>query len=214
MIRLTKSAEPQVLTDNKDAWTQAYLTALAVGPVSNTVKFRYRHSEIKNQIVRETSEKCAYCESKIRHVTPGDVEHILPSSVFPNLIFEWENLTLACTECNRRKLDYHDVADPLIHPYSDNPEDHLVAIGPLVKARPADRKGQITENRLELNSPALFERRSERIESLHNLAHLYAEQTGVLKDLLADQLRQEAQNDKEYSFVVKAYLETCLGIKI
>lgn len=214
MIQLSKFPIPDVLRDNEESWTEAFLIAHAAGTVTNSIKYRYRDPKIKHTIIEETAGKCAYCESKIRHTYPGDIEHILPQSLFPLLIFDWANLTLACNECNRRKLNYHNPAEPLINPYLDNPDDHLLALGPLVKSKLNDRKGQITELKLELNRTPLVERRIERIEALHNLAHRYAVETGVLKNLLAEQLRKEAENDKEYAFIVRGYLQQCVGLTI
>src|SRR5438105_2566488 len=132
MIKLEKMDEPEILRDNAARWTEEYLTAKANGTLTNTIRYRYRHAEIKTTIKTETNEKCAYCESKIPHTYPGDIEHILPSSVFPNLICQWNNLTYACGECNRKKLDYYSEAEPLINPYDDNPNNHLFAAGPLI----------------------------------------------------------------------------------
>jgi uncharacterized protein (TIGR02646 family) len=51
-------------------------------------------------------EKCCYCEQKI----PEDghakaVEHFQPKSVFKNRQNDWQNLLLACSQCNGKKSD-------------------------------------------------------------------------------------------------------------
>ena len=176
MIRLNKLEEPSILRNNKDDWKKEYLNALAHDGMTDTIRYRHRNPEIKEQIKKETGNKCAYCESKITHTYPGDIEHILPRSVFPDLTVDWENLTLGCGECNRRKSNYYSATEPLINPYIDNPEDHLLAAGTLILGRPGDRKGQLTELKLELNRAQLIERRHERIKSLVNLADRYAKQ--------------------------------------
>jgi len=133
MIKLNKTGEPDVLLRNKASWTAEYLRQVAAGRgVSPTVAGRYRHEDIKSQLVTETSGKCAYCESKMLHVAFGDIEHIRPKSVNPDLTFEWENLTLVCSVCNNNKRDYDSPTEPLINPYIDNPSDHLRAYGPMV----------------------------------------------------------------------------------
>lgn len=218
MIRLTKLDEPQILKDNKHDWTNQYLQLLNNDQdIPNNLKYRYRDPEIKEQIVRETHNKCAYCESKITHVCPGDVEHILPKTknARPDLYVEWTNLTLACEECNRpRKRAYYNPADPLINPYVDNPENHLMAVGPLIYHKPGDRKGEVTEQILELNRSSLFERRVDRIKNLRNLADKWAGETNVtLKAIFENELRAEAATDKEYSFIVKGYLKS-IGIAV
>ena len=100
-----------------------------------------------------------------------------------------------------------------MNPYVDNPPDHLLPFGILIKAIPGDRKGLITELTLELNRAELMERRRERIESLSRLATLYAlESVGKLKNLIKRELKREIESDKEYVFVAKAYLRQSCGI--
>ena len=80
----------------------------------------------------ETGFKCVYCESKIGHNTPGDIEHKIPSSKDEDQHFAWNNLTIACTECNRRKNDYYVIGNEFLDPYSDDVENVLEHHGPLV----------------------------------------------------------------------------------
>lgn len=218
MIKLSKLNEPQILIDNKQAWTSEYLQLLgSSSDIPYSVKYRYRNPEIKEQIVKETHNKCAYCESKLSHVCPGDVEHILPKAkdARPDLYVEWTNLTLSCEECNRtRKKDYYNPDDPLLNPYVDNPEEHLLAEGPLIIHRPNDRKGEITEKVLEINRTELLERRIDRIKNLVNLADKWKAETNVtLKKIFEKELKKEADPDKEYSFIVKGYLNS-IGIVV
>lgn len=210
MIKLEKLPEPQVLRDNKANWTNAYLNALGQGStVSDTLKTRYRHADVKSQIKAETNEKCAYCESKIDHIYAGDIEHIIPKSKFPNLIFEWTNLTYCCGECNRRKLDYYDDQNPLLNPYTDNPEEHLIAAGDFIVSNPGSKKGLLTQLKLELNRVPLLERRRERLMHLQSLLELYTSVEGEVKELLKRQLMQEVDKSKEYSFAVQAFITAC-----
>lgn len=86
---------------------------------SETIAHRYNNKAIKDTLEKETFGKCAYCESKIRHVEFGDIEHILPKckDARPDLYVEWSNLTLACEVCNRvNKRDYYNPNIPLVNP--------------------------------------------------------------------------------------------------
>jgi len=213
MIQLKKLDEPLVLKDKSNVWTREYLDAKAANNMTDTIRYRYRHPEIKTRVREETSDKCAYCESKITHTYPGDIEHILPKADFPELVVEWENLTLGCGECNRRKSNYYSSEEPLINPYLDNPEKHLFAAGAFIFGKPGDSKGALAEFKLELNRAELIERRFERIKSLKNLAERYANQiAGTLKDLLRKELIKELERDKEYAFISRAFLKVCCDI--
>lgn len=213
MIKLEKREEPAVLRDNGDLWRNEYLTAKASRNMTDSIRYRYRHAEIKTTIRQETSEKCAYCESKITHTYPGDIEHILPTSNFPELAFSWVNLTLACGECNRRKSNYYSAEQPLINPYQHDPANHLFAVGTLIFGKPGNDEGTLAQLKLELNRPALLERRKERIDSLNNLANRYAVQPdGELKNLLGNELRKEMEDEREYALISRAFLEACCDI--
>ena len=60
---------------------------------------------VKQHYLDEQGFRCAYCRmvKKERHGATWDVEHILPKSIFPQFLFEPENLAAACKECNSHK---------------------------------------------------------------------------------------------------------------
>ena len=77
----------------------------------NTHKFSYyyAHEDVKEALEIIYNEKCAYCESKTKHITSLQVEHYRPKAkVEKNLAhngyywlgYEWSNLLLACPKCN------------------------------------------------------------------------------------------------------------------
>ena len=150
-----------------------------------------------------------YCESKIKHVEFGDIEHILPKNrnARPDLYVEWENLTLACEICNRKnKKDYYNPQQLLVNPYIDNPEDYFMFLGPFVTDK-NNLRGKITKCILDLNRGDLIERRKERIESVERLYNLWYEQNdSSIKKILAGELRKECLPDKEYSAFVRHFL--------
>ncbi len=207
MIKLTKAPKPEVLEANEGVWRDQY-AALREDRAGATkaAATRYRHADIKAQLVEETFGKCIYCESKILHVSPGDIEHILPKSKRPDLIVDWSNLGLACQECNRRKTDYYEPVAPLINPYVDDPADHLVFAGPLVFPRPGDDMGRRTRARLELSRASLVEKRKERLEQIQSLLDLAAKQTNESdRQLLRDELLREIGRESEYSATASTF---------
>lgn len=164
MRKLEKTDAPPVLVENATVWTEEFRQ----DPSNRTKRFRYRHPEIKAAIRAECSNKCIFCESKLGHNTPGDVEHLTPSSVDPGRHFDWENLSLACTECNRRKGNYYDPTCQFLNPYSDKVEDMLRHHGPVVGWAPGATRAEVTVRRLELDSgkrKALLARKIETLEA-------------------------------------------------
>lgn len=209
MIKLIKSSEPLILVKNKKKWTDEYLDALNKKKLlTPTIQYRYRHKQIKEALLAETHEKCAYCECKIKHISYGDVEHILPKSIYPELYVDWTNLTLSCEICNRSgKQDYDSKTEPLLNPYRDEPSEHLLAVGPMLMNHKGSRRGLITITVLNLNRIDLFEKRKERLENINILLNTYYNELNpTMKEILKSELIKECQEDKEFSFFVKSYL--------
>ena len=198
---LVKTEEPAVLRENKDAWTTAYKEDLK----NKTKKYRYRHPDIKSALIEETANKCVYCESKIGHNTPGDVEHKIPSSENRDMHFHWENLTIACTECNRRKNRYYNPEAPFLDPYSNDVESVIVHHGPIVCWRAGDAAAETTVRILELHNSErkeLIERKIEKIAHMNNIIERMNSAPPLLKSLLRIQLDELRSKDSEYSGMI------------
>ena len=205
MIKLTKACEPRVLASNREQWATEYLEAIEAGDLTDSRKFRYRHRDIKDSLRKETHDKCAYCESKISHVYPGETDHILPVSRRPELCVTWANLTYVCSECNRRKADYYSETEPLVNPYNDDPLAHLNFFGPLVLY--LDAKGFRTTRQIGLSRAALIERKQERIEQLNNLILQWRQtQEGVTRHFLWQEIMRYAADDAEYAATMRAFV--------
>lgn len=209
MRKMPKGPEPQVLIDNKDSWR----IALENNP-STYNKNKYRHPDIKRALLDETYNKCVFCESKVGHNCPGDTEHKIPKSKRTDLIFEWSNMTIACSECNRRKLDYYDPACMFLDPNTDNVEDLLKHLGPIVyNNHPGDKRSEVTVNILQLQSikarKSLIGQKIEKLESIKRLIeHIADEVNPTMKNFLRRELSESCDISAEYSGMVKAYVES------
>jgi len=110
MIQVFKSyfAPPSILVSN--GCKQKNKKAISE---KNHHKFSYyyAHKEVKEALEIIYSEKCAYCESKTKHVSSLQVEHYRPKAKVDEdsnhkgyywLGYEWSNLLLACPKCNEQ----------------------------------------------------------------------------------------------------------------
>lgn len=69
--------------------------------------------QAKKQLLIETKQKCAYCETPTTVIAYGDVEHFRPKSVYWWLAYSYENYLPSCTVCNQRyKKDEFPLLDP------------------------------------------------------------------------------------------------------
>jgi len=199
MRNLEKLTIPEVLEQNHDNWLAAYLADKS----NSTNKYRYRHTDIKTQLKEETGWKCVYCESKIGHNTPGDVEHKIPSSKVEGLHFEWENLTVACTECNRRKNSYYIEGEEFLDPYIDDVENAVEHYGPVLGWRNGNERAEVTVKTLELDTHirfSLISRKIEKIEELNNVIERYVkEESQSIKTLMKQKIKRMIQRESEFS---------------
>ena len=208
MRNIKKFAEPQVLIENKGEWD----AKLNTNPSEHS-KNKYRHPDIKKTLLKETADKCVYCESKIGYNCPGDIEHKVPKSSRIGMIFDWNNMTIACSECNRRKGKYYDPDCMFLDPNVDDVENLVQHVGPLVFNTPGNTSGEVTVRILEINSlkgrKELIGRKWERLESTKNLVERIARESNpVLKEFLIEELNQHSEVSSEFSGMIKTYIET------
>lgn len=208
MIELKKTTKPQSLIDNETKWTQELMVDYyATGVIDKTKQNKYNKPDIKQALIEETNEKCAYCESKITHIYPGDIEHIIPKSIYPRLTFSWNNLTLGCYWCNNKKRNFLSKECMLLNPYKDSIKEHLRAFGPIIFHINDSKRGEISLRQLELNRVELRERRFEKIEELKNLIDkLNSERIPALRSLIENEII-DFINRSEYSFTLKQFFE-------
>ena len=94
-------------------------------------KRRYRCREVVLALHSMQHGKCCYCEQSIGDRTHGKhVEHFRPRR-FQDLVYCWNNLLLACADCNgakSAKFPKSEDGEPLLIDPSDpndDPEDHI-----------------------------------------------------------------------------------------
>jgi uncharacterized protein (TIGR02646 family) len=154
----------------------------------------YRHPEVRDKLVQVFQGKCAYCETPVGAVSPGDVEHHRPKlgalnldgQVSPEhywwLACDWRNLLLVCMSCNRSKRTRFPVrserAAPnaagraleheeplLLDPCADQPAKHLV-YAENGSVAPLSDRGEVTIDVLALNRDFLVEERWRALRQL------------------------------------------------
>ncbi|GAB2698715.1 hypothetical protein GCM10011495_32760 [Hymenobacter frigidus] len=209
MILLTKTGKPAILRLKSLQWTVDVLEYHVRKEKIPKVLFnKYNHKQVKLALVDETNGKCAYCESKVTHVYPGDIEHIIPKSKFPDLAFDWENLTFSCSICNNLKSDYYDPTYPVVNPYFDIISRHITSSGSLIIHMPGSERGELTHVLLQLNRGDLIERREEALQVFRKYLDSYAKATvPILKDIYKKEILGMVDPSKEFSFVLKNALD-------
>lgn len=202
MIVLQKLAEPASLVNNKEKWTRELLEAIDGGnkKTISAKKKKYNQPDVKAQLKSETHDKCAYCESKITVVAHGDIEHVTPKAIEPELTFEWENLTFACQKCNGKKSDKEGIADP----YVDSVDDHFFFVGQFLRGK--TNKGRRTVLELGLNRVELLEDRSDHLRILADtIENIENEGDPRIRQLLMQELSDHLASDHpEYIYMKRS----------
>lgn len=204
MRRIKKRLCPAILSEKEEEW----LAELKREPTNATRKTRYRHPDIKSELVKETGWKCVYCESRIGHSTPGDIEHKVPNAEGTDQHFDWNNLTVACTECNRRKNDTYDESEGFLDPYSDSVEDLVLHAGPMAYWKTGSVKAETAIRVLSLNTcdrMVLIEQKINHLNRFLTLVDRWnREQNPTLKRILQIDLEKWKEKDSEYSAMIIA----------
>jgi hypothetical protein len=115
MIQIKRPAEPAFLADPTGRWyneTENAKTHYKNGAVGSFEFKLYNDSMIKDEL-KKVFTKCAYCESSYGAVYDGDVEHFRPKGKVKEktpqtpgyywLANNWDNLFLACQQCNQKR---------------------------------------------------------------------------------------------------------------
>lgn len=219
MIKIDKGPCPTVLSESAKDWTTLLERMISEGqPAADIEAFRrpkYGHKSIKEAVKAESHGKCAYCESKPLHVSSGQIDHVVPKSVAPQLSFEWSNLIFCCEKCNQFKSNHEGFIDPVVH----DPEACLQWAGPMVfpvtdaASGAVNEEAKFTVSTIRLNRAELLEQRKEAldkiilsIESISNVRD--PSRFAALKSAL---VASESAPANEYSACAKSFLARYAG---
>ncbi len=188
MIFVPRSEEPECLQQNANEWLVEYLTALQalenavdeeqkklLKKAKDTAENKYRHPQISNALKSMFKDKCAFCESKMDHVSYQNIEHFFPKVDYPGKCFNWINLLAACSICNSpaykgTKFPMTAVGDTIINPCEDQPDDFFDFVfeldensptGFIARVLPKNERAEITEKTLGLNRIPLLKMRNQ-----------------------------------------------------
>ncbi len=233
MIRINRNATPSsFLTDDVKNIKQIVASFFERNHnqrVQEKFNFPPFPENIKVDVTTQFKHKCAYCESKLGSFSPSVIDNFRPKrgarglevnefydDLYWWLAYEWENLYLACPECNFQKASWFPVTGvrafsnfdiinefPLIiDPCSDNPAEHFVhEEDGSIKA--ISEKGKITIEILKLNRENLVKSRKEELQKF-KLVYERVKQHANTKDpdgLLGDEFTMFDSNFDEFKIV-------------
>ena len=129
MKNVNRSAIPASLAANSTKWRDELLQWIEANPtatVPNALVRRYAKDDVREALRKMYWDQCCYCEGRIKDVSHDHIEHRQPKSKFRDRVYDWENLHLACPQCNIKKGDKWNETAPILDAVVDRPvEDHL-----------------------------------------------------------------------------------------
>ena len=199
---------------------------------TSSAEHRYSHGDVVLALLQMQHHKCCYCELHIAETGSGkQVEHFRPRDQFDDLWYDWNNLLLACADCNNAKLNKFPMADdgePLLLDPSDptaDPEDHIEFVVrrshttnglPIGLAIPRDQsqRGEESIRVLRLSGEHHIRRRRETWDKLmawytslltesERLSH--GSGNTLEADRLKDELREAIGDDKAYAGLARTF---------
>jgi hypothetical protein len=201
MIRVNKPHDaPAVLITKGKAKRRVHVAAYNRGERKFNFDAKiYGHKTVKGALIEAQHDKCFLCESKITHISHGDVEHFRPKAAYRQsasdtlhtgyywLAYEWSNLFLACQLCNQVfKKNLFPLSNPTaratshkkplgkekplyLDPSVDDPEQHISFRREVPFPVDSSVRGKATITDLGLERLKLNERRLEHYERLRVL---------------------------------------------
>lgn len=173
----------------------------------------YGHEDVKSALIDLQKKCCCFCESRITHISSGDVEHFRPKNGYSQdqndlfhkpgyfwLAYDWSNLFLSCEQCNRRfKKNFFPLKNPAnrFNPQKklDISNEEPLFIDPS-KVDPAEhirfigpnithitQEGYATIKELRLDRDDLTEMRRDSYNAIEALKSIYERDKGTPNEI-------------------------------
>lgn len=168
MRYIDRLPKPKILEEKEAEWQKKYEEKLAVNPHVRPDSSKYAHSEITRTLNDMSYGKCFYCETKLSSDIQ-EVDHFVEVAVDHSKAYDWENLNLACSNCNN-KIDHNTIpVDIVLNPCTDSDEEilrHITFVDEVICAVDASKKGLKTIKKYKLKTDLLNMKRGKWLRNL------------------------------------------------
>jgi uncharacterized protein (TIGR02646 family) len=169
MIHLERLPKPDVLAKKEKEWTKKFLASDKPRPDHS----KYAHVEIKDALFAMSFGKCFYCERKISHERK-EIDHFIEVSDANGrrLAFNWDNLFLACDNCNGKLSNKTIPVDLVLNPCAHSDEEIEAVLDfedEHIVARNDSELGYKTIQKYKLNAELLDYHRLKRLDDFRKI---------------------------------------------
>ena len=159
---------PDILAQKHDEWQRKFEEKLATHPKARPDNRKCGHKDILSSLYTMSYGKCFYCEKTLAFDSK-EIDHQIEVAVDSSKAYEWDNLYLACPNCND-KLNHAVIpVQNALDPCRDNDEtiaQNLTFNGELIQAINGSQKGLDTIKKYKLNTELLDHLRLKVLKQL------------------------------------------------
>lgn len=215
MRHIERLPVPAVLKEKQVEWQEKYDAKLAEYPHARPDSSKYAHKEIKDALYAMSYGKCFYCETKLSGGNK-EVDHFIEVAIDHGKAYEWENLYLACSNCND-KIDHAAISvTDALDPCRDSDEEiqqNLTFVDEQISAVPDSQKGLNTIKKFKLNTELLDMRRGQWLKKLLKTVAdiegvMIEEGRKTITEAERKILLRYMSPDQPYSLMCEVYLKT------
>ncbi len=202
--------KPNILVEKQKEWTEKFIDSGKDRPDSS----KYGHSEIKSSLFAMSHNKCFYCETVLKGQN-SEIDHYIEVSEDKNLAFEWNNLYLSCSLCNKKLSNKTISASTALNPCLDADseiQNHIEFEDEQISF--LTEKGELTIKKYKLSSEKLDWSRMQELKKFNNLLNIIKNRKQLEnRDKLTtdeiDSLKRFARSDYPYSMMFYSKLQKC-----
>lgn len=165
MRYINRLSKPAILVEKEQEWTANFLASGEKRPDSS----KYGNPKIKSLLFTMSHNKCYYCEQQLKGV-PSEIDHFIEVSERRDLAYNWENLYLACHNCNGKVPNRDISVTSVLNPCIDSDEEimqHLTFEDEEIIAKNNSEKGLKTIIKYRLSSEDLDAIRGKFLKQFH-----------------------------------------------
>jgi hypothetical protein len=164
MRYINRLSKPAILEEKEQEWTAKFLASGEKRPDNS----KYGNPKIKSLLFTMSYNKCYYCEKKL--TDDSEIDHFIEVAERKDLAYSWENLYLACHNCNGKVPNKDIAVTTVLNPCVDSDEEimqHLAFEDEEIIAKNNSEKGLKTIMKYKLSSEDLDAIRGKFLKQFH-----------------------------------------------
>ncbi len=207
MRHIDRLPKPQILEQKGKEWLDKFLESGKKRPDSS----KYAHQSVKQALESMSNTKCFYCECSVKE-WGEEVDHHIEVTLDKTLAFNWDNLYLSCSDCNK-KIPHNVIRiDEALDPIVDSDEEikrHITFAEESIYEMNGSEKGRKTIEKYRLNSKILDNRRRMQIKKMQTtiIECLKKGGTSCLTNDDKELIKRYTYRSSPFSYMCECYLK-------